>query len=163
MFRCYLILVYCLSNLSRLVVVYMPSDNENSSLKRRWRKTIKILRLSFRHRPFAHRSRPSLRSHSANFGIEKENTGRIVSMASIWVRPLLHLIISTSRLTTRLPSAECRDNCSIPPHIMLTFIGESAINGQSRDRGPFETTFRATRCYLWYFIGISKTPALQSD
>lgn len=31
----YLILAYCLINISRLPVVYMPSDNENSSLKQR--------------------------------------------------------------------------------------------------------------------------------
>lgn len=155
---------HCLSNISRLVVVYMPSDNENSSLKQRWRKTIKNTYLSFRHHSICIASRPSLRSHSANFEIGKDNTRHIVSIVSISVWPVLHLVISTSRSGSPASGARSSREGQLWPDTgaqMLTFIERHKLpitaheSLSSQPPGP--------RCYLWYFIGTSKTPALQSE
>lgn len=155
---------YCLSNISRLVVVYMPSDNENSSLKQRWRKTIKNTYLSFRHHSICIASRPSLRSYSANFEIGKDNTSYIVSMVSISVWPVLHSVISTSQVRRGgvVRDAHARDNCGqIPPHKYLHLSKSHKLPITAHE--SLSSRPPGSRCYLWYFIGISKTPAMQSE
>lgn len=96
----YLILAYCLINISRLTLVYMPSDNKNSSLKRRWRKTIKILEFSA--------SFHLHRLHGLHYAavlqtlkLEKKTRAVLFQWFQFLVCSVLHLIINTSQFSTR--------------------------------------------------------------
>lgn len=121
----------------------MPSDNENSSLKQRWRKTIKNTYLSFRHHSICIASRPSLRSHSANFEIGKNNTSYIVSMVSISVWLVLHSVISTSRSGAAVRCEMLtRGTIAARYRSTNTYIYRSTINFQSLRTSLFRAGLR---------------------